>query len=73
MINFSLAQNFNERNYQKMAPVKKIVREYIKNFPSDIRVKKVFLFGSYATGKVRRDSDIDLIVISPQLQKNELY
>lgn len=49
--------------------VKKIVREYLRNFPPEIKVNKVFLFGSYATGKIREDSDIDLIIISPYFKK----
>ncbi len=49
--------------------VKKVIREYLKCFPSDIRVKGIFLFGSYATGKIRQDSDIDIIVISQDFKK----
>ena len=53
----------------KRINVKKIVKEYLKNFPPNIRVKGVFLFGSYATGKIREDSDLDLIVLSPDFKK----
>lgn len=53
-------------NLQK---IKKIVKVYLKNLPKNIRVKGVFLFGSYATGKVHKDSDIDFIVISPDFKK----
>jgi predicted nucleotidyltransferase len=49
--------------------VKKIVRDYIKAFPSDFKIEKIFLFGSYATGKTRKDSDIDLIVISSDFKR----
>lgn len=49
--------------------IKKLVKEYLKNFSPDIRVKGVFLFGSYATGQIREDSDVDLIVISPDFKK----
>lgn len=49
--------------------VKEIVKEYLKNFPQDIKIKGVFLFGSYATGQIRQDSDLDLIVISPDFKK----
>lgn len=49
--------------------IRKIIKEYLKNFPPDIKVEKVFLFGSYATGKIRDDSDIDIIVISPDFKK----
>ena len=50
---------------------KKIIKEYLKNLPSNIKVDGVFLFGSYATGKVREDSDLDLIIISPDFKKME--
>lgn len=48
---------------------KKIINEYLKSFPSHIRVRNVFLFGSYATGKMHKDSDIDIAVISPDFKK----
>lgn len=32
---------------------------------ADIQVEKLILFGSYATGTAREDSDIDVVVISP--------
>ncbi len=47
----------------------KIIKTYLSNIPSDIKVNDVFLFGSYATGKVHKDSDIDFIVISPSFEK----
>ena len=34
-----------------------------------INVKKIILYGSYATGTQREDSDIDLIVISDDFSK----
>ena len=35
----------------------------------NIRAEKIILYGSYATGKQRKDSDIDLIVISNDFRK----
>lgn len=49
--------------------IKKLIKEYLKNFSPNIRVKGVFLFGSYATGKIRKNSDVDLIIISPDFKK----
>ncbi|MBU4338554.1 nucleotidyltransferase domain-containing protein [Patescibacteria group bacterium] len=49
--------------------IKRLVNEYVKGFPSEIKVEGVFLFGSYATGKTREDSDVDLAVISPDFLK----
>ncbi|MFH1259063.1 MAG: nucleotidyltransferase domain-containing protein [Elusimicrobiota bacterium] len=34
-----------------------------------MKVASIFLFGSYATGKMRRDSDLDLVVISANFKK----
>lgn len=45
-----------------------VVKEYLKNIPRSIKVKGIFLFGSYATGRVGNDSDIDIIVISPNFK-----
>jgi uncharacterized protein len=38
--------------------IKDIVADYFKDKP----VKKVYLFGSYARGNAREDSDVDLLV-----------
>ena len=49
--------------------VKKFIKNYTKTLESQIKVEKVILFGSYAYGKQHRDSDIDLIVLSPDFKK----
>ena len=54
---------------RKKIDPKKVVKEYLKCFPSSIKVSGVFLFGSYATSKAREDSDIDIVVISPDFEK----
>jgi predicted nucleotidyltransferase len=48
--------------------VKREITDLIKRFINELRkenivVKKVFLFGSYARGTQREDSDIDLAVV----------
>jgi len=48
-----------------------IVKDYLQNLEGKINVKKVILFGSAARGKMHRDSDIDLIIISPDFNKME--
>lgn len=48
---------------------KKIVREYLNHIPRDIKIEGIFLFGSYVSGKVNRDSDIDLVIISSNFRK----
>lgn len=44
----------------------KTLRQFKKVLESfNIQVEQLILFGSYATGTAREDSDIDIIVISP--------
>ncbi len=53
--------------------IKKIVLEYrlkVKN--SGIPIDRIFVFGSHARGNARKDSDIDVCVVSPKLGKNEV-
>ncbi len=56
----------------KKAISKKVEREidrFINILKADkLPIKKVILFGSYAKGKQRRWSDIDLCVISPKFK-----
>ncbi len=53
--------------------IKNIVLEYRKRIEnSGIPVERMVLFGSYARGKARKDSDIDICVISSKLGKDEM-
>jgi len=53
----------------KSKKIRKIVKEYIKTLKPFIQIEKAILFGSWARGRGHRDSDIDLIVISPDFGK----
>lgn len=45
----------------------KVILNYIDSLKADaLPIKSVFLFGSYAKGFPRPDSDVDLCVISPK-------
>lgn len=45
----------------------RIAKRYIKELKDhNIRVTKAYLYGSYAVGNAHRDSDIDIVVVSPQ-------
>ena len=53
--------------------IKEIINEYKKTlFYLGIRVERVILFGSFAKGNPRKDSDIDLIVVSNDFEKLNL-
>ncbi|GAF27399.1 predicted nucleotidyltransferases [Moorella thermoacetica Y72] len=39
---------------------------------NNIRVDRAILFGSYASGKARKDSDIDVAIISPDLGRDRI-
>lgn len=36
---------------------------FLKQVPADLEVKKAYLFGSYAKGTEREDSDIDIAIV----------
>lgn len=46
--------------------VRKLVEDYAKIVVSNMVVNKVILYGSYARGDYRKDSDIDVAVIVPR-------
>lgn len=60
---------------------KKTIKKELKNIllqywekieESGIPVERMVLFGSYARGNEREDSDIDICVVSPKLGKDEM-
>lgn len=40
-----------------------IAAEYLRQIPTDIKVKKAYLFGSYTKGTEKEDSDIDIALV----------
>lgn len=50
--------------------INKAVKDYIKVLKKDIPVKRVILYGSYAKGKAKKDSDVDIVIISEKFGKN---
>jgi predicted nucleotidyltransferase len=48
---------------------KRFVAELRKN---KIRITRAYLYGSYAKGGAHRDSDIDIVVVSPQFTRDRL-
>jgi predicted nucleotidyltransferase len=54
-------------------PVKEIIKQYKQALRQcGIKVDRVILYGSFAQGKAREDSDIDLVVVSESFQKMDL-
>lgn len=54
-------------------PVKKIVLNYKKALKeAGVKIDKVILFGSQVKGNIRKDSDIDICVVSPQFGRNDM-
>ncbi|MFH0887405.1 MAG: nucleotidyltransferase domain-containing protein [bacterium] len=49
---------------------KKFLEEIHKH---KIRVSKAYLYGSYAKGEARQDSDIDIAIISPDFSGNRYF
>ena len=55
---------------KKASEIKTILRRYKSVLAKDrVRVTKMYLYGSYAKGKARSHSDIDVIVVSPDLKR----
>lgn len=54
----------------RLSKVKKIILSYTKELKRhNIRVTKTILYGSYARGKPKYYSDIDLVIVSPDLSR----
>lgn len=53
---------------------RKLVEDYVKLVVNNMVVKKIILYGSYARGDYRKDSDIDVAVVVPKnsISKNIL-
>lgn len=56
---------------QKSIDPIKITQDYLDSLKEKIEIKKAILFGSAARGQFTRDSDLDIIVISPDFKKME--
>ncbi len=55
---------------KSISEIKKAVNEYRDELKRhDIRLTKIVLYGSYAKGRPRSYSDIDLIVVSPDFAR----
>ena len=58
---------------KKNASIKQIAKEAADFLSKHIHLEKLILFGSYAYGKPRRDSDFDIAVISEDFEKMNFF
>lgn len=59
--------------YKTGQKVEKIIKEYIDALLLlGVKTERVILYGSYAQGKAREDSDIDLIIVSKDFEGKNL-
>lgn len=56
---------------REIIKIKKALKELLKE--SNFRIDKIILFGSYAKGKEKRDSDIDIIVVSKDFRNKDIF
>ncbi|HUF42028.1 MAG TPA: nucleotidyltransferase domain-containing protein [Verrucomicrobiae bacterium] len=47
----------------------KLLHAIGRKIKKEYRAEKVILYGSYATGKATRDSDVDLLVVAPTKER----
>jgi len=51
-----------------------LIKEYQQKLESSgVRVKKIIIYGSHASGKPSKESDIDLVVISDDFKNMDLW
>lgn len=53
----------------KREEIIKKLAAFKKDISSSFQIKKMLFFGSWAEGTPRKDSDIDLLVVSPYFEK----
>ncbi len=59
---------------EKEQAIRKVVTLYLKEFKKrKMDIDNIILFGSYANGRPRKHSDIDLAIISSSFRKKNIY
>ena len=59
---------------KKRPQIKKIISKYQRKLEElGIEVSKIILYGSYAGGRPKEYSDIDIIIVSPTFNKMDIF
>ena len=59
---------------KKRSQIKKIISKYQTKLEElGIEVSKIILYGSYAGGRPKEYSDIDIIIVSPTFKKMDIF
>lgn len=59
---------------KKRQEIKNIIDKYVSKLKQlGVEVSQVILYGSYAKGKPREYSDIDIAVVSPSFRKMDIF
>ena len=53
--------------------IKEKLKDFKKNLNKKIQIKEMILFGSRANGKSRKNSDVDLIIVSPEFKNLDFF
>jgi predicted nucleotidyltransferase len=54
--------------------IRSVVDKYKRSLETlGIRVKRIILYGSYASGNAKNESDIDLLVVSDDFERMDLW
>jgi uncharacterized protein len=51
----------------------KKLRSFARKVSKDIELRNLIFFGSMATGNAHKDSDIDLLIVSPDYRKKRFW
>ncbi|HLD41762.1 MAG TPA: nucleotidyltransferase domain-containing protein [archaeon] len=53
--------------------LKNKLKSFRENVNKEIKIEKMILFGSMASGKTHADSDVDLIIVSPDFREMNFF
>lgn len=57
-------------NMIKNRKIMKIIQEYIEKICANYKIEAIILFGSYAKGTEHKDSDIDIAIVTDDIEND---